>query len=177
MRTMTFQYDPIAGFAELLNSKNGTHEDAVKFSDDRRPMKAHPFGLDMPDPSQFGEWCAFLRHATDRSVGAMIAHLRWALSAWAHKTTLKRLRIFNVQDDPARPQDHFCYFEAWVGNHVYFCGDCTDCSGGGGSGNRRMRQVFSVLSLLYGVHVEEFEVLYDEAKHLTHPELGIAQHA
>jgi hypothetical protein len=177
MRTLTFEHDSIAGFAELLSSKNGTHEDVVKFSDDRRPIKTHPFGLDLPEKSRFGEWCAFLTHATDRSVGAMIAHLRWSLSAWANKATLKRLRIFNVQFDPDRPQDHYCYFEAWVGNHVYLCGDCTDCSGGGGSGNRRMRQVFTLLSSLYSVYVEEFEVMYEESKHLSHPELSIIQHA
>ncbi len=174
MRSLTFvETDQVSGLFELMNSKNGTHNDVVGFIGERRPMRAHPFGLDLSD-SRFGDNCAFLTHSTAQSVDAMIAHLRWALTADPSKECLKRLRIFNVQHNPDRRREHYCYFEAWAASSVYLCGDCTDFSGGGGDGNRRMRAVFSLLGSLYDVKVEEFEVMHEEAAHLRHPELGIA---
>ncbi len=177
MRKLVFKpANAVFGLHLLSTTQHGTHRALEMSFKRRRPLEVHPFGLDLPTDN-LGLDCnwAFLENGTNLSVEAMLAHLNWAISGAPNESAIENLRIFNVQYNPTRPKEHFCYFEAWTPFGIFLCGECTDFSGGGGSGNNQMRAVFSLLASLYQVEVEEFEVFGNEIGSLDLQTLGIPE--
>lgn len=146
------------GLHILLTETNGMRNEYYDMIEKARCLNHHPFGLDLPKPSNHWRDRKLLLGrpgTTDISVSSMCICLLHVITKIA-SGNMKIGKLREIQVGSAN--NHHIFFEAWTPLGVFIVGGCTDCSGEGGSGTHKLRSVFQLLCQIYNTKVEVVEI-------------------
>lgn len=89
------------------------------------------------------------------SIGAWVIQVAYKLGDSPTENPLLKLRKI-LLDSPESGEQHMVFFSAVFNDETeIMCNGCTDFSGEGGRGNKEASAILSVLSVMYGVTIQQ----------------------
>ena len=161
----------VYGLASLIKRETGNIEGVEKTL--TLPLIVHPFGLEFPKVSTMQNLTntpvngmLIQRLGTEESISGMISFIDLRISTVVNPEDLllQKLRVLHLQSSAKKNTQYDIFFEVWIDDFAYICGDCDNYTEAGCAGTRKMESIFLLLSELFETSIEVSETPFMQAQ-------------